>query len=52
MKTQQLIDRLHSSHHMHLQRLGQCIRDAVRREDWAAVIALAKIARKVQGGAA
>ena len=45
MNTHQLIQRMENTNHAHLQRLAQCIRDAVRREDWDAVIALAKIAR-------
>ena len=34
----------------HLDRLTQCIRDAIEREDWAAVVELAQIADSVKGG--
>jgi hypothetical protein len=51
MNTHQMLERLNNSRHEQGLRLKQCILDAVGRGDWAAVIALAKIARKVQGGA-
>tara|TARA_Y100000114_G_scaffold156307_1_gene183064 strand:- start:651 stop:866 length:216 start_codon:yes stop_codon:yes gene_type:complete len=35
----------------HRDRLAQCIRDAVRREDWAAVTDLAVIADRIGRGA-
>ena len=36
----------------HRDRLAQCIRDAVRREDWAAVTDLAVMADRIGRGAA
>ena len=59
MNTKQLLDRLNRTEttvdktkrkQAHLDRLSQCIRDAVRREDWAAVVELAQIAESVKGG--